>query len=82
MGGTAPTAYTSSIPFETGGTDYALLKRTASSNGKRTAGPEQGAGVMCLSCHWARASGWDFAMRWNAKAEFLRSLCNKCHAKD
>lgn len=26
---------------------------------------------MCLSCHRAHASGWDHAMRWNMKAEFL-----------
>ncbi len=71
MGGKTATAYTSMVPFETGGTDHALLKRTASSGGKMTAGPEQGAGVMCLSCHRAHASGWDFAMRWNAKAEFI-----------
>ncbi len=71
MGGKAATAYTSMVPFESGGTDYALLKRTASSGGRMTAGPEQGAGVMCLSCHRAHASGWDFSTRWNAKAEFI-----------
>jgi len=26
---------------------------------------------MCLSCHRAHASGWDHAMRWNMKTEFL-----------
>jgi hypothetical protein len=37
-----------------------------------SSGPGQGSpNVMCLSCHRAHASGWDYMTRWNMKAEFL-----------
>ena len=69
--GNPSTSYSSMVPFEMGTTDYALLKGTAASTGSQTAGPGASATVMCLSCHRAHASGWDHAMRWNTKTEFL-----------
>jgi len=59
------------VPFEAGTSDYGLLKRMAKSGGSAAAGPGTSSNVMCLSCHRAHASGWDHAMRWNTKSEFL-----------
>ncbi len=72
--GSASTSYTSIIPFEMGTKDYAVLKRTANSDGSDRSGPDPSRGnpnMMCLSCHRAHASGWDNMTRWNMKAEFL-----------
>jgi hypothetical protein len=69
--GNPSTSYSSMVPFEMGTADYALLKGTAASAGGQTAGPGTSSNVMCLSCHRAHASGWDFAMRWKTKSEFL-----------
>lgn len=69
--GNPSTSYSSMVPFEMGTADYAVLKGTAASTGGQTAGPGASSNVMCLSCHRAHASGWDHAMRWNMKAEFL-----------
>jgi len=69
--GNSTTSYSSIVPFEMGTADYALLKETATSTGGQTAGPGTSSNVMCLSCHRAHASGWDHAMRWNTKSEFL-----------
>jgi hypothetical protein len=59
------------VPFEMGTSDYALLKGVARTSGTPSAGPPASSNVMCLSCHRAHASGWDHAMRWNMKSEFL-----------
>ena len=69
--GNSATSYSSMVPFEMGTADYALLKGTAASTGAATGGPNTSSNVMCLSCHRAHASGWDHAMRWNTKSEFL-----------
>jgi hypothetical protein len=69
--GNPATSYSSMVPFEMGTADYAVLKGTATSTGGQSAGPSTSSNVMCLSCHRAHASGWDHAMRWNTKAEFL-----------
>jgi hypothetical protein len=69
--GNIATSYSSMVPFEMGTADYAVLKGAATSTGGQTAGPGTSSNVMCLSCHRAHASGWDHAMRWNTKSEFL-----------
>lgn len=69
--GNSSTSYSSMVPFEVGTADYALLKGTAASTGGQTAGPGTSSNVMCLSCHRAHASGWDHALRWNMRSEFL-----------
>lgn len=51
--------YSSLVPFETGTTDYTLLKKTANSDGSDLKGPTIGSNVMCLTCHRAHASAWD-----------------------
>ena len=69
--GNPATSYSSMVPFEMGTADYAMLEGTAADTGGQTAGPGISSNVMCLSCHRAHASGWDHAMRWNTKSEFL-----------
>jgi hypothetical protein len=69
--GNSATSYSSMVPFEMGTSDYALLKGVARTSGTPSAGPGTSSAVMCLSCHRAHASGWDHAMRWNMKSEFL-----------
>ncbi len=69
--GNPSTSYSSMVPFEMGTADYALLKGTAVATGGQTAGPGTSSNLMCLSCHRAHASGWDYAARWNLKTEFL-----------
>ncbi|MBI5576042.1 MAG: cytochrome c3 family protein [Deltaproteobacteria bacterium] len=69
--GTSSTAYTSLVPFEMGTSDYALLKKAASTDGSMKAGPDTNSNVMCVSCHRAHASAWDQAARWNMKSEFI-----------
>jgi len=64
------TAYTSMVPFEMGTANYSALKGAARSVGA-SAGPDANSNVTCLSCHRAHASGWDHALRWNARAGFL-----------
>jgi hypothetical protein len=72
LGGTWLTAYTSLVPFEEGTTDRFELGDHARSDGSARTGPRSGReNVMCLSCHRAHASGWDAAMRWNQKSEFI-----------
>jgi len=71
LSGRQETAYNSLVPFEMGTDDYAVLKRTANSNGSVTNGPDGSANVMCLSCHRAHASGWDSMTRWNTRATLL-----------
>jgi hypothetical protein len=73
LNGTARTSYTSLVPFEMGTNDYAILKGAASSNGFNRTGPTGNANVMCLTCHRAHASGWDFMSRWDMRARFLVS---------
>lgn len=69
--GNPSTSYSSLVPFEAGTADYTLLKGGAAATGGQTAGPGTSSNVMCLSCHRAHASGWDYAARWNLKTGFL-----------
>jgi hypothetical protein len=72
LGGSWITAYTSLVPFEEGTTDRFELAARARNDGSARTGPRSGnENVMCLSCHRAHASGWDGAMRWNTKSEFI-----------
>lgn len=66
-------AYNSLVPFEMGTDDYALLKRTANSDGSVREGAKGGRpNVICLSCHRAHASAWDNMARWNMKSEIIK----------
>jgi hypothetical protein len=65
MGGGAD-QYTSLVPFEQTGKTFAQLK------GDMTNVVADGtSAVMCLSCHRAHASAFDFMVRWDQNATFL-----------
>ncbi|HEY6001555.1 MAG TPA: cytochrome c3 family protein [Anaeromyxobacter sp.] len=72
MGGSWLTAYTSLVPYEEGTTDRSQLASHARGDGTYRIGPTTGGeNVMCLSCHRAHASGWDYGMRWNFESEYV-----------
>lgn len=71
LNGSKNTSYSSLVPFEMGTNDYTTLKAAANSDGSNKNGPEIGSNVMCLSCHRAHASGWDYMARWNMKSQVL-----------
>jgi hypothetical protein len=72
--GSQSTAYWSIVPYEEGTGDRATLAAHATSDGSAAGGPATGQeNVMCLSCHRAHASGWDFAMRWNMRDRTISS---------
>lgn len=69
-GGNEANAFLSLVPFEIGSSDYRLVLKPIVT-ATPTKGPSLTDGtpaVMCLSCHRAHASGWDWAMRWNNRA--------------
>jgi predicted CXXCH cytochrome family protein len=71
-GGSASSAFLSLVPFEEGTTDYTTLKTHAKTDNSYLSGPDAaGSQVMCLTCHRAHASGWDGAMRWNSKTDYI-----------
>lgn len=69
--GKAGSSYTSLVPFETGTTEYATLKDLANSDGSVSTGAAGSSNVMCLSCHRAHASAWDYMARWNLRSEMI-----------
>lgn len=71
--GTVSTSFLSLVPFEEGvNSTYATLKLHAKSDGSYMSGPVSGdEQVMCLTCHRAHASGWDYATRWNANSDYV-----------
>jgi hypothetical protein len=73
MTGSAATSYDSIIPFQTDNTtNYTTLKALAVNDGSVKTGPSTSDRVMCLSCHRAHATGWDYMTRWNATGnEFI-----------
>ncbi len=69
---TSTTSYTSLVPYEEGTGDRNVLASHARSDGTALGGPTTGQeNVMCLTCHRAHASGWDGALRWNGRVEYL-----------
>jgi len=65
-------SFTSLVPIVYNTNDYATLQTKALSNANSYAGPDSSNDrVDCLSCHRAHASGWEYALRWNAEYEFL-----------
>lgn len=74
--GTAATAYNSLVPFAMDGATRAQLAAAASNT--NSAASQAGAAptdtVMCLSCHRAHASGFQFDIRWEFEGEFLTHI--------
>jgi predicted CXXCH cytochrome family protein len=71
LSGVASSSYLSLVPFEEGSGNYELLKSHARTDDTYLQGPAAGSNVMCLTCHRAHASGWDYAARWNTKTDFI-----------
>ncbi len=71
LNGQYASAFTSLVPFEEGTADYAQLKAHARNDNTVLQGPDTSSKVMCLSCHRAHASGWEWAIRWNPEYELL-----------
>jgi len=65
LNGNQARAYLSLVPFETGDTDAQAL------NPYSTAGPSPRANVMCLTCHRAHASAFEYIGRWDFGARFV-----------
>ncbi len=73
MTGTVATSFDTLVPFQMDNTtDFATLAAKAVNNGSVTTGPATSDKVMCLSCHRAHASGWDYMLRTNVEGnEFI-----------
>ncbi len=69
--GNSDTSYSSLVPFEEGTDDIPTLLQHANNDGSYTKGPDYKSTVMCLTCHRAHASGWDYMTRWNMTAAFI-----------
>jgi predicted CXXCH cytochrome family protein len=70
--GTSTTSFSSLVPFAEGTSSFATLASHAQINDSQLGGPTANTDmVMCLSCHRAHASAWEYALRWNPENEFL-----------
>ncbi len=63
--GTDATSYLALVPFERGVTDPALLNPTS------TRGPDNWSNIMCLTCHRAHASAFQYIGRWDFSAQLV-----------
>lgn len=63
--------YSSLVPFAENTGDFTVLASHAKIDGTYLNGPGTADKVMCLSCHRAHASGWEFGLRWNMEGEFM-----------
>lgn len=73
MTGSSATSYDSLVPFQSDNlTDYAALRALSVNDGSVATGPASSDRVMCLSCHRAHATGWDYMLRTNVEGnEFI-----------
>jgi doubled CXXCH motif protein len=72
LSGSWLTSYSSMVPYEEGTRDRGVLASHANGDGTYRIGPTTGGeNVMCLSCHRAHASGWDYGMRWNFESDYI-----------
>lgn len=69
--GTSANSYSSLTPFAENTGDLATLRTHAKNTNAYLNGPSSNDQVMCLSCHRAHASGWDYSLRWNMEGEFI-----------
>ena len=65
ISGTRQSAYLSLVPFEEVTANYSVLKSHARDDDSYLAGPDANSNVMCLTCHRAHASGWDYDLRFS-----------------
>ena len=73
LAGTQANSYLSLVPYEEVALTWTELQTLVATNSAQTTipGPDDNEFVMCLSCHRAHASGWEYAIRWNPESEFL-----------
>jgi len=71
LSGSSATAYTSLVPFAENTGDIATLAAHAKTDNSYLNGPGASDKVVCLSCHRAHASGFEYALRWNMEGEFI-----------
>jgi Doubled CXXCH motif (Paired_CXXCH_1) len=70
--GNVTKSFLSLVPFEEGTSDYSTLKAHARSDDSYLYGPDSASSqVMCLTCHRAHASAWDYSTRWNANSDYI-----------
>ncbi|MGV1101048.1 cytochrome c3 family protein [Thiovibrio sp. JS02] len=70
--GANATSYLSLVPFAQNTGSFAILAAKAKSDDSQLGGPTNSSDkVMCLSCHRAHASGWEYMMRWNNSVDFI-----------
>lgn len=65
LSGTRGTSYLALVPFERG------VQNASSLDPAATEGPDEGANVMCLTCHRAHASAFEHGGRWDLGATIL-----------
>ncbi|MBI5016357.1 MAG: cytochrome C [Deltaproteobacteria bacterium] len=65
LSGSRADSYLALVPVEQGTTDLSVLDPAS------TQGPDEGANVMCLTCHRAHASAFEQAGRWDFSATVL-----------
>ena len=69
--GNSTNQYSSLVPYAENTSDVATLALHAKNDDTYMTGPTAADRVMCLSCHRAHASAWEFGLRWNGENEFL-----------
>jgi predicted CXXCH cytochrome family protein len=70
--GTPTTSFSSLVPFAEGTSSFATLSAHALNTDAYLNGPTSGTDrILCLSCHRAHASAWEYSLRWNPENEFL-----------
>ncbi len=71
LSGNAGSSYTSLVPFEEGISDAYVLSSHANINGHFKKGPDLNSNIMCLTCHRAHASAFNYMMRWDTDSEYI-----------
>ncbi len=71
MTGTVASSYLSLVPFEQFTAAVTALQTSANPATNDLNGAASSDRVMCLSCHRAHASGWEYGLRWNMEGEFI-----------
>jgi len=86
MTGSAGSSFLSLIPFATNTSDYTALATLAVNDDTQLGGPGSTDQVMCLSCHRAHASGFEYMLRFGYQYEFMTKnssyLCADAYGND
>jgi len=63
--------FTSLVPFASNTKDMTALAALALTDDSDLSGPDVTSHILCLTCHRAHASAWEYSLRWNGGSEFL-----------